>query len=161
MKCCVSLTAPPPVMTATVRLKTKLDLPPGDADLSDRLYLKGRFEVIAAHFSNDKVQGRVDALGMRSQGKPPLATDDIPDNVKSRLGGDFVLKNSDLTLPNLVFQMPGTKVILAGDYSLDGNQVDFRGHAYVDAKLSQMVRGWKSIFLKPVDSIFSKNGGGR
>jgi hypothetical protein len=112
-------------MTGTVRLKTKFDLPPGDADLSDRLYLTGRFEVIAARFSNDKIQGRVDALSMRSQGKPQLATDDVPDNVKSRLGGDFVLKNSDLILPNLVFQMPGTKVILAGDYSLDGEPVRF------------------------------------
>jgi hypothetical protein len=150
----------PPVMTGTVRLQTRLDLPPGANDVSERLYLKGKFEVAGAHFSNDKIQSRVDALSMRSQGKPQLATDDIPDNVKSRLAGDFVLKNSDLTLPDLVFEMPGTKVILAGDYSLDGNHFDFRGHARFDAKLSQMVHGWKSMLLKPVDPFFSKNGAG-
>jgi hypothetical protein len=87
---------------------------------------------------------KVDALSMRSQGKPNLATDDTPDNVKSRMSGDFVLKNSLLALPNLLFQMPGTQVSLEGDYSLDGNQFDFHGHARFDAKLSQMGGGWKS-----------------
>jgi hypothetical protein len=150
----------PPVMTGKVHLQTMLDLSPGDPDLSDRLYLKGKFDVAGTHFSNDKIQSKVDALSMRSRGKPKLATDDIPDNVKSRMGGNFVLKNSVLTLPDLVFQMPGTKVSLEGNYSLDGNQFDFHGHARFDAKLSQMVGGWKSIFLKPVDPFFSKNGAG-
>ena len=150
----------PPVMTGTVHLQTKLDLPPGEGDISDRLYLKGKFQVTGAHFSNDKIQSKVDALSMRSQGKPHLATDDTPDNVKSRMSGDFVLKNSVLALPNLLFQMPGTQVSLEGNYSLDGNQFDFHGHARFDAKLSRMVGGWKSVFLKPVDPFFSKHGAG-
>jgi hypothetical protein len=150
----------PPIMTGKVRLQTKLDLPPGEADLSNRLYLNGRFDVTGVHFSNEKIQSRVDALSMRGQGKPQLATDDIPDNVKSRLTANFVLKRSDLTLPNLVFQMPGAKVTLAGDYNLVGNEFDLRGHALFDAKLSHMVSGWKSFFLKPLDPFFKKNGAG-
>lgn len=150
----------PPVMTGTVHLQTKLDLPPGPNDLSDRLYLKGKFQVNGTHFSNDKVQSKVDALSLRSQGKPNLAKDEIPDNIKSQMGGSFTLKNSSLKLPDLVFQMPGTRVTLAGTYSLDGNQFDFQGLARFDAKLSQMMGGWKSIFLKPVDPFFSKNGAG-
>jgi hypothetical protein len=150
----------PPVMTGTVHLQTKLDLLPGKGDISDRLYLKGKFQITGTHFSNDKIQSKVDALSMRSQGKPSLATDDTPDNVKSRMSGDFVLKNSLLALPNLLFQMPGTQVTLEGNYSLDGNQFDFHGHARFDAKLSHMVGGWKSLFLKPVDPFFSKHGAG-
>jgi AsmA-like protein len=150
----------PPVMTGKVKLQTKLDLSPGDPDLSDRLYLKGKFSVSGTHFSNDKIQSRVDALSMRSQGKPQLATDDVPDNIKSRMGGNFELKKSVLALPDLKFEMPGTKVNLEGEYSLDGNKFDFHGHARFDAKLSQMVGGWKSIFLKPVDPFFSKHGAG-
>ena len=96
----------------------------------------------------------------RSQGKPKQPKDDIPDNVKSRMGGDFTLENSILTLPDLQFEMPGTRVNLEGSYSLDGNQFDFHGHARFDAKLSQMVGGWKSVFLKPVDPFFSKHGAG-
>jgi len=30
----------------------------------------------------------------------------------------------------------------------------------MDAKLSQMMTGWKSILLKPVDPFFSKHGAG-
>ena len=150
----------PPVMTGTVRLHTKLDLPPGNLDFSDRLYLKGRFEVSGAHFSNEKIQSKVDALSMRSQGKPKLATDGIADNVRSQLVGTFTLKKSVVSIPDLLFQMPGTQVTMAGKYSLDGNQFDFRGRARFDAKLSQMVGGWKSVLLKPVDPFFSKDGAG-
>jgi hypothetical protein len=148
----------PPVMTGSVHLRTQLELPAGEDDISDRLYLKGRFQVTGVHFSNDKIQSRVDALSMRSQGKPKLATDEIPDNVRSKMSGDFILKNSVLRLPDLRFEMPGTKVKLAGQYSLDGNEFDFRGRAQFDAKLSQMVGGWKSVFLKPVDPFFRKRG---
>ncbi len=150
----------PPVMTGIVGLATKLDIAPGSADIADRLFLKGKFQVARAHFSNEKIQSKVDSLSMRSQGKPKLATDNIPDNVKSRMSGHFVLKNSVLTAPDLVFQMPGTRVDLAGNYSLDGNQFDFHGHARFDARLSHMVGGWKSWFLKPVDPFFAKHGAG-
>jgi hypothetical protein len=51
-------------------------------------------------------------------------------------------------------------VNLTGTYSLDGNIFDFHGTARLDAKVSQMVTGWKSILLKPVDPFFSKNGAG-
>lgn len=150
----------PPVMSGIVHLRTKLDLRAGEADIADRLYLKGKFQVTGAHFSNEKIQSKVDALSMRSQGKPELATDQIPDNVRSQMGGNFTLKNAMLNLPDLQFQMPGTRVTLAGDYSLDGNQFDFQGHARFDAHLSKMVGGWKSVLLKPVDPFFSKHGAG-
>jgi hypothetical protein len=150
----------PPVMTGNLRLATTLDIAPGSGDIADRLFLKGKFQVAGAHFSNEKIQSKVDSLSMRSQGKPKLATDNVPNNVKSRMGGDFALGNSVMTVPKLVFQMPGTRVNLAGTYSLDGNQFDFRGHARFEAKLSKMVGGWKSLFLKPVDPFFAKNGAG-
>ena len=65
-----------------------------------------------------------------------------------------------LSFPKLHYQVPGAKIDLAGKYSLDGNQFDFHGKARMDAKLSHMVTGWKSILLKPVDPFFSKHGVG-
>jgi hypothetical protein len=150
----------PPVMTGNVRLQTKLDLPPGDPDVSDRLKLAGSFEVSQVHFSNDKTQGKIDALSMRSQGKPKLAQDQIPDNIHSDLKGTFRLASGLLSFSQLVFQVPGTRVNLTGQYSLDGNEFDFHGKARLDAKLSHMVTGWKSVLLKPVDPFLSKNGAG-
>jgi hypothetical protein len=150
----------PPIMTGLVRLKTKFDLPPGDRDVPNRLKLAGTFHVSAAHFPNGKLQGKIDALSMRSQGKPKLARDNIPDNVPSDLKGKFGLDNGLISFSQLEFRVPGTEVELTGTYSLDGNQIDFHGKARLDAKLSHMVTGWKSILLKPADPFFSKNGAG-
>jgi hypothetical protein len=150
----------PPVMTGVVKLKTHFDLPPGDPDVANRLKLSGNFRVSQAHFSNDKIQSKVDALSMRSQGRPKLAQDNIPDNVRSDLNGVFKLENGVIDFSRLQFEVPGTQVNLTGQYSLDGNQFDFHGKARLDAKLSQTVTGWKSILLKPADPFFSKNGAG-
>jgi hypothetical protein len=150
----------PPIMTGIVRLKTKFDLPPGEPDVANRLELAGSFQVSGTHFTNDKIQGKIDALSMRSQGKPKLAQDNIPEDIHSDMKGTFSLGNGLISFSQLQFRVPGTRVNLTGTYSLDGNQFDFHGKARMDAKLSQMVTGWKSILLKPVDPFFSKNGAG-
>ncbi len=150
----------PPIMTGVVRLKTKFDLPPGEPDVANRLKLSGNFGVSGAQFTNDKIQGKIDALSRRSQGKPKLAQDNIPDTVHSGLTGTFGLDNGLISFSQLEFMVPGTRVNLTGTYSLDGNQFDFHGNVRMDAKLSQMVTGWKSILLKPADPFFSKNGAG-
>lgn len=149
----------PPVMTGQAALKTKLDLPPGDADVSNRLRLTGDFEISEAHFTNEKVQSKLDAMSMRGQGRPKEAKGDIPD-VLSEMAGNFRLGNGLLSFSRLHFHIPGTRVDLTGKYSLDGNQFDFHGTARMSATLSHMVTGWKSVVLKPVDPFFSKHGAG-
>lgn len=150
----------PPVMTGNLQLTTKLEIRAGTGDITQRLKLRGHFRIQSAHFSNEKIQGKVDSLSLRSQGKPQLATDNIPDNVRSQMSGTFVLENSRFRSSDLVFAMPGTRVNLAGSFSLDGNLFNFAGHARFSARLSQMVGGWKSLFLKPIDPFLAKNGAG-
>lgn len=150
----------PPVMTGRVHLITRFDLPPGEADLSDRLKLEGNFEVSGAHFSNDKIQDKVGALSLKSQGKPKLAKTDLADDVLSDVGGKFQLRAGVLSFSRLQFTVPGTEVNMTGRYSLDGNEFDFHGKARLQAKLSHMTTGFKSILLKPVDPFFSKDGAG-
>jgi len=150
----------PPIMTGVVHLKTKFDLPPGEPDVVNRLKLAGNFEVAGTHFTNDKIQGKIDALSMRSQGKPKLAQGNMVDSVHSDLAGTFALDRGLISFSRLGFQIPGTRVDLTGTYSLDGKIFDFHGNARMDATLSQMVTGWKSILLKPADPFFSKNGAG-
>ena len=150
----------PPVMTGVVKLKTNFDLPPGDPVMSDRLKLAGRFEVTEAHFANEKIQNKIDALSLRSQGKPKLAKENVSEDVSSDLSGTCDLENGVIDFSQLQFNIPGTQVNLTGKYSLDGNEFEFHGKARLDAKLSHMVTGWKSILLKPADPFFSKNGAG-
>jgi hypothetical protein len=150
----------PPIVTGLVRLKTKFDLPPGQPDLANRLRLSGTFQVLDTHFTNESIQQKLDSFSKRSQGKTKDTTNASADDVRSGLEGTFALNSGVLSFSQLEFQIPGTRVDLTGTYSLDGNQIDFHGKARLDAKLSQMVSGWKSVLLKPVDPFFSKNGAG-
>jgi hypothetical protein len=150
----------PLVMTGLVRLKTKFNLPPGEADVANRLRLAGNFEVGRAQFTNVKIQGKIDTLSMRSQGKRKPAQDAPPANIPADLIGAFDLADGVIAFSRLQFYVPGTRVNLTGTYSLDGDQFDFHGKARMQATLSHMVTGWKSLLLKPVDPFFSKNGAG-
>ncbi|MGA8274480.1 MAG: hypothetical protein WB919_23180 [Candidatus Sulfotelmatobacter sp.] len=150
----------PPIMAGPLEMKTKLSLPAGSADVADRLRLAGNFHVSDSHFTNEKVQSRLDSLSLRTQGKPKEAKDHPEENVPVDLQGVFTLKDGIFDFSLLHFQIPGTHVDMAGQYSLDGRTFDFRGKAMLDAKLSQMTTGWKSILLKPVDRFFSKDGAG-
>jgi len=149
----------PPIMTGPIRLKTKLNILPGQQDISDRLRLAGTFHVPAGYFANEKVQGRIDNLSLRGLGKPRLIGKESG-NVATDLQGTFLLQDEVLSFSWLHFQIPGTHADMTGKYSLDGSTFDFHGLLKTQAKLSQMTTGWKSILLKPVDPFFHKHGAG-
>jgi len=150
----------PPVMTGAVQMATRLSLAPGDATVADRLKLAGTFHVPDGHFTNQKVQKKLDSLSLRSRGKPKQARDNPDEDVPVDLQGVFSLKDGLLSFSFLHFLVPGTHVDMTGTYGLDGQKFDFHGKARMDAKVSQMTTGWKSILLKPVDPFFRKDGAG-
>lgn len=106
------------------------------------------------------MQDRLNAVSLRTTGKFNEKPENAQENVPVDLGGVFALKGGLLSFSLLHFLIPGTRVDMTGDYSLDGKTFDFRGTARLDAKLSQMTTGWKSLLLKPVDRFFSKDGAG-
>ncbi|MFZ0738874.1 MAG: AsmA-like C-terminal region-containing protein [Candidatus Acidiferrales bacterium] len=147
-----------PVMTGSVGLQAKIDLPPvAGEDIFDRLILSGRFGIEGAQFSSLQVQEKVDALSRRGQGQPK--NEDIED-VISNLRGQFTLKDRLATFSNLAFDVSGAKIQLNGSYNLDQETLDFSGLLLLNAKLSQTVTGKKSFFLKAIDPFFEKNGAG-
>jgi hypothetical protein len=150
----------PPVMTGPVQMTTKLSLPPGSGDVTDRLRLDGNFHILNAHFTNEKIQSKLDSLSLRTQGKPKEAKEEPEQDVPVDLRGVFKLDDGTLSFSLLHFLIPGTHVDMTGVYTLDGRTFDFHGQARLDAKLSQMTTGWKSILLRPVDRFFSKDGAG-
>jgi hypothetical protein len=150
----------PPIMTGAVEMKTKLSLPPGSDDVIDRLKLDGSFHMPSAHFTNEKVQSRIDSLSLRTQGKAKEAGEHPDEDVPVDLRGVFTLADGTMSFSLVHFLIPGTHVDMAGVYSLDGKTFDFHGTAKFEAKLSQMTTGWKSILLRPVDRFFSKDGAG-
>jgi hypothetical protein len=150
----------PPVMSGTINMKAKLNIPPGKESVTQKLGVRGQFVLTRIHFSSAQVEDKVDMLSLRAQGKPGEAHPGAPD-VHSEIRGTFNLKSGRLDFSQLSYTLPGATINLAGQYTLDGKKFDFAGKVRTDAKLSQMTSTWwKSLLLKPVDPFFHKDGAG-
>jgi hypothetical protein len=150
----------PPMMTGAVAMNTKLSLPPSSADLAHRLQLAGSFRIPRGYFSNEKFQDKIDSFSLRSQGKPKLARAPSKTPEPTDLQGRFALRQGVLSFSSLHLVIPGTHADMTGQYDLSGKTLDFHGRLELDAKLSHMTTGWKSLLLKPVDPFFHKGSAG-
>jgi AsmA-like C-terminal region len=152
------LTVPsdPPAMTGQATFQTKVEIPPGEGDIADRLKLNGKFGIGSAKFSSAEVQGKVDTLSRKGQGAPK---EDLGESV-SKLRGSFALDNGVMTFSSLQFDVAGASVTLTGTYRLRGGELNFHGILRLQAKLSQTTTGIKSFFLKAVDPLFKGKGAG-
>lgn len=142
-----------PALTGATSLHTAFDLPPGGGDLIERLRLKGTFKIDDAEFTNPKIRDKIEAFSRRGQGKPgdKNVGDPTPD-----LQGAFQLGRANITFRGLTFAVTGASVNVDGDYGIEDEKLDFRGKLRVDAKVSQMLTGFKSWLLKPVDPFFRR-----
>ena len=144
-------------MTGIISFKTKMIIPPGDKDIADKIKLDGQFGIAAAKFTSLDVQNKVDRLSGRARGD----TDDSDaESVVSNLQGRFVLDNGKVAFTKLSFSVPGAQILLAGEYTLRSGELDFHGTARMEAKVSQMTTGFKSILLRAADPFFKKQGAG-
>jgi hypothetical protein len=146
-----------PMMTGMVNLKTKLILPPGKVKVLDKLVLDGEFTVSDGRFASSDVRDKLAAFSRHAEGQP-----DNPDagSAVSDLHGKFHVKNGVITFEKLTFSVPGAVIRLDGTYKMRGEELDFNGDLRTDAKISEMVGGKKSFFLKAIDPFFSKEGAG-
>ena len=146
-----------PMMTGMVNLKTKLILPPGKVKVLDKLVLDGEFTVSDGRFASSDVRDKLAAFSRHAEGQP-----DNPDagSAISDLHGKFHLKNGVIMFEKLTFSVPGAVIRLDGTYKMRGEELDFNGDLRTDAKISEMVGGKKSFFLKAIDPFFSKEGAG-
>ncbi len=153
----------PPVLRGGLQLTASLDLPPGPETVPHRMHLKGRFTIHNGTFSNESFQKDLQQLSLRGQGRPQEAKSASVEglhSVESQMQGNFDLAQAKMTLTGLDYSVPGAQIALNGIYTLDGSQFDFHGTARLEAKVSQMVTGWRSLLLVPVDPFFNKHGAG-
>jgi hypothetical protein len=151
------LDAPEPVMTGDVSLKAKLSLPPGPTRVRERIALEGTFGLASTRFTSEQVQQRLQDLSRRTQGK---SKEDPIGRVLTNLSGTFALGKGRVRLTRLSFQVPGARVGLNGTYSLASGALDLRGTLRMQATVSRAIGGFKSIFLRPFDPLFRKDGAG-
>jgi hypothetical protein len=149
----------PPIMTGDLTMHTRLHLPPGKESVIEKLHLQGNFQITNVHFTSERMQAKVNELSLRGQGKPKEIKEEHPD-FASAMQGNFTLDAQKITIRDLNYAVPGARVSMSGVYTLDGEQFNFEGVARLDAKVSEMVTGWKSAMLKLADPLFMKNGAG-
>ena len=150
----------PPVVTGVFSTRTKLHISPGKQRVMEKLTLQGNFKLKSIHFTNPKVEDKIDMLSLRAQGDAKDAKPGAED-VTSEMDGRFALANGRFNVSKLEYTLPGARANLDGIYSLDGEQFDFHGQVFTQAKISQMVASrWKSFLLKAVDPFFKGENGG-
>jgi hypothetical protein len=146
-----------PVMTGVLLLNTDFTLPPGQADVVERLRLAGAFDLSAAQFTSKTVRAKLGEMSARARGN----ADDVQARVVSDLEGRFSLAGGVLSLSALRFQIPGAAVHLAGTYGLRSEALEFDGTLRMQATISEAAGGGaKSVLLKIVDPLFRKKGAG-
>ena len=153
----------PPLMNAVLTMKANLHIPPGDTRVAQKIELGGRFQLHNVRFNDAAIQDKVDGLSARAQGRPnevAAYSTDKQAEVSSMMSAQFSIANRQVNVNDLRYQIPGALVLMNGVYSMDGNLFEFKGHVRTDATASQMVTGWKSWLLKPVDPFLKKNGAG-
>jgi hypothetical protein len=151
----MAVPTPKPPMSGALRLETKLAIPPGDIDVIRKLRLDGRFAIAHGRFTDPTVQRKINELSDKASAK---GDDDRVDTVSSDFMGRFKMDRGVLSLPNVTFDVPGAVVELSGRYAMVTETIDFTGNLFMDAKISETQKGWKSIVLKMFDPLFRKNG---
>ena len=149
-----------PLLTGNLQMTTKLEVPPGKARVADRLQLNGNFLLADAQFTSEKVQGRIQELSLRGQGKPHDTKNPAAADVRSKVQSDFQMSNGVIALRDLKYTVPGAEIDLNGTYGVEGGALNFRGDAKMQATISQMVGGWKGLLLTPLNRLFEKGGSG-
>lgn len=150
----------PPVLRGGIVMQQHFSLPPGKTAVANKIRLHGNFTISDATFGNPGVQTTVDKLSMRAQGHPEDANPLAARKVESTLNGNFTQANAVLNFSNITYTMPGASVRLTGEYSLDGERFEFQGDMRTEATMSEMTTGWKSMLLKPFDSLLKRDGAG-
>jgi hypothetical protein len=160
----VAMKTQPPMMRGAAQLQAHVHIPPGHESVSQKIQLAGTIRIAGVEFTNAHLQDRIDGLSMRAQGRPEeakAASSDHQAEVASQLAADFTLAEATVKVSSLQYDLPGAHLHLVGVYSLDGNVFEFGGRVHTDAKASQMVAGWKSMLLKPLDGFLAgKSGSG-
>ena len=148
-----------PFLTGALTAKASLHIPRARNPRTSGCGWMATSSWTEARFTDGKVQGKIEDLSLRGQGRPQDVKSTDPNAVTSAMEGEFHMANAVITLPEIHYNVPGAAIQLQGHYALEG-LMHFDGTARIQATVSQMVGGWKGWLLKPADRFFRRNGAG-
>jgi hypothetical protein len=151
----LAVAAAEPPMSGALKLQATFELPPGHVDPLRKLRLEGSFTIDDARFRSDGIQQKVNDLSHKAKGEGD--TGPAP-QVWSDFSGRFAMRDGVIRFSTIRFAMPGARVDLNGSFAALSQSLDFRGTVRLDAKLSELTTGMKSLLLKLVEPVFRKKG---
>lgn len=108
-----------PMMAGTIRLNTTIGIPPLAEKVKEKITLDGTFEVTNGKFLRSAIQGKIDGLSHRSQGKKK---GEEVEAAVHRMSGAFKMADERITFQTLAFSIPGAAVNLGGHQSRRGGR---------------------------------------
>ena len=133
--------------------------PPG-APFLQRLRVIGAFDVPAETVTNPGMKRTLSSFSRRMENNRPDRNSNQPldtsQDALSSLQGPVTIRDGIAASPRLVFLLPGARAILHGTYSFRGDHVDLAGTLKMDAGISHIATGWKSVALKVLSPFFSR-----
>jgi hypothetical protein len=143
-------------MTGSVKLRAKVQLPPGPGFLK-KLRITGDFGVSSGKFTDTQLQGSLNHVSESSKGESKREEQEDPRTVLSDIKGHVEARNGVATLTGLSFAMPGGYAQMGGTFNLLSKALDIQGVLRTDGKLSDGTSGFKAMILKVVTPFMRKN----
>lgn len=134
-----------------------LRIDPGPDTVIRRMRSEGTFALDDLKITRSALQARINELSRRGRGDMEAASAAA---VRSRVAGRFSIDGGVIRIPAVRFLVPGAAIQLGGSYGLESERVDFRGRVRLAARASEMVDGWKSWMVKPLDPLLARDGAG-
>ena len=149
---------PVPVFNGVTQFRAHVEIPPKGRPFLEEVKLVGDFVIADGRFTKPGTQKQIIDLSDRSRGKKPPANTEaaLNEDIQTQVNGHVVLRNGTATLPQLSFGVPGALAQMHGTYNLLNEQINFHGTLKTDASFSQTAGGVKSLFLKPLDTVFKR-----
>jgi AsmA-like C-terminal region len=156
-------------ITGAVSLRSHVYLAPSKEGLKflQRLQVDGSFDIPAQRLTNRTTEKELSAFSGRAQGLKPTeevsvrgAQNANGSDVLSSLAGRTKIRNGVVSTDRLSFQVPGAGVDLNGTFNLHDLTVHMLGNLQMQADISHVTTGFKSLLLKPLIPFFKKDNAG-
>jgi hypothetical protein len=145
-----------PAETGEVRLRTKVELPPGPQGFLTRLRLDGEFGIGGGRFTDPGVQIPVNRLAESARGETKDQEEVDPSTVLSNLKGHVSANGGIAKLSKISFTEPGTVAEIEGTFNLVDRNLNLRGLLHTNGKLADTTSGFKSVVLKALGPFIKK-----
>lgn len=144
-------------MRGGLSMRSKIFIPRGDVDVIEKIGLRGNFRMSGVRFTNPDLQSKIDEFSRRASRQ---SHEETLNQARSTFDSAFVVRNSVIRVSNFRYGVPGVEVDLNGTYGMRTEELDFEGVLRLDAKVSQMFTGVKSLALKAFDPLVSRKNKG-